>query len=392
MSNSTRFLLKDAFLCLVLSISFLWAVSFLLLNLSIFNPFTNAFKDFSYLDIYYSEKMEKNNPAKDIIIINVEKRSRFEISQLINQIKKENPKVIGLDIIFKDQKDPYIDSILASNLLSKNIIISKAYLDGNWVSNYNKIKKETNEIGFTNINFDKKSDIIRTYEGAKKINDTIHFSLTSLIAKEFLDKEWVDYNIVNKINSPIYINYHGNADDFLTFSYDECFQQANLSILKDKIVLLGYLGTPHKSETDIEDKLFTPLNKKNAGKSPPDMFGVVIHANIIQMIINQSFYKVIPKWLIAIIALFFSYLSLLFFMMYSKKNPASYTFIKKIIQLLITVLFLGLSLLLFKNNILLKPEIIIVLSVLSPEFIGLYKIIAKKLNTKYKWKSYFFQY
>jgi CHASE2 domain-containing sensor protein len=37
------------------------------------------------------------------------------------------------------------------------------------------------------------------------------------------------------------------------------------------------------------DIFFTPLNKKIIGRSLPDMYGVVVHANIIKMILDKEF-------------------------------------------------------------------------------------------------------
>ncbi len=184
MRNNHKYLFKDALFCVILSAFFLWIVSFLLINISILNPFTNAFKDFSFLDIYYSEEMEAKNPSKDIIIINIEKRDRFELYQLINHIKQFKPKVIGLDIIFKDRKDPFVDSLLVSAVADKNIILSKAYVEGNWVYNHSLFKSEFNQVGYTNINFDRTNNVIRTFQGEKIIMDTTHYALSTQILKK----------------------------------------------------------------------------------------------------------------------------------------------------------------------------------------------------------------
>ena len=334
--------------------------------------------------------MEVKNPSKDIIIINIEKRDRFELYQLINHIKQFKPKVIGLDIIFKDRKDPFVDSLLVSAVADKNIILSKAYVEGNWVYNHSLFKSEFNQVGYTNINFDRTNNVIRTFQGEKIIMDKTHYALSTQILKKYINDDSSLYLDKLLLNKPNYIDYLGNMDSFLTFSYEESFEN-DLSIIKDKIVLLGYLGTPHGSDTDIEDKLFTPLNNRIAGKSPPDMFGVLIHANIIEQVLKNNFFKETPKWLEISLTVILAFVSLLFFIFYIEKSPASFTFVKKIIQLLVTVLILWLSLWLFKKNILLKPEIITVVFIISIEMIGPYKIIANKLNTKYKWKSYFFQ-
>jgi CHASE2 domain-containing sensor protein len=48
--------------------------------------------------------------------------------------------------------------------------------------------------------------------------------------------------------------------------------------------------------TSWEDKFYTPLNKKLAGKSNPDMFGVVVHANIISMILREDYVEQMATW------------------------------------------------------------------------------------------------
>ncbi len=64
------------------------------------------------------------------------------------------------------------------------------------------------------------------------------------------------------------------------------------SALNGKIVLFAY-ATPF-NPMDIEDKKFTPMNEKYAGKSIPDMNGIIVHANIISMVMEDNFIKKVP--------------------------------------------------------------------------------------------------
>lgn len=389
--NKTKLLFRDAFLCLLLSLVFLWGVSNLILNLSIFNPFTGAFKDFSFLDLYYSERMEKKEPLKDIVIVNIEQRDRFEINELLQHIKAQQPKVIGLDIIFAEEREPFIDSLLAQSFSEDNVILSKAFITDHWVKNAPIFNQSKNELGYSNLNFDRKNNVIRTFEGIKTIDNTKEYSFSTLVAKAFKNDPEYNQRLDKKLKKATPISYHGTQDDFFTLSYEECMEQESIPFLKDKIVLLGYLGTPHGSEYDIEDKFFTPLNKGLVGKSAPDMFGVLIHANIINMLLHEEFITTVPFGLILLISSVLTFFFLAIFMVSSTKNPASYTLSKKITQLLFTVLLLWLSLWLYKHHILFKPEVIISIVVVSVDLIGLYKIIANYFNKKYTWKSYFFQ-
>ena len=204
------------------------------------------------------------------------------------------------------------------------------------------------------------------------------------MAKNFLgDDQWNEKMIDTTVQKNIPINYRGNFDAFLTLSYDECFEMAALPFMKDKIVLLGYMGTPHGSIYDIEDKFFTPLNENTAGKTAPDMFGVLVHANIIQMLITQDFISKTPQWLLYLMAALLSYIAIAIFMVFSTRSPASYMLSKKVTQLALTILLLWLALWLFQQKILFKPELIVGMMVISVELIGLYKIIAKKLNKRF---------
>lgn len=387
----TRYLLRDAFLCLILSIVFLWSISFVILNLSIFNPFTGAFKDFSFLDLYYSERMQESAPSQDLILVNVERRDRFEIHQLMEHIQAQDPKLIGLDIIFKDARDPFVDSLLQESFSQDNIILSKAFITDRWQKNAEVFRQDDPGVGYSNLNFDRQNNVIRTFDGRRDLLGGTHYSFSSLVAKNYLgEAQWNDKNIEATIQKNIPINYRGNFDAFLTLSYDECMEVEALPFMKDKIVLLGYMGTPHGSVYDIEDKFFTPLNESTAGKSAPDMFGVLVHANIIQMLITQNFISKTPQWLIYLVAALLSYIAIAIFMVFSTRSPASYMLSKKVTQLALTILLLWLALWLFKQKILFKPELIVGMMVISVELIGLYKIIAKKLNKRYQWKSYFF--
>lgn len=390
MKRISKLLFKDAFYCLLLSFVFIYLVSFVILNISFFNPFADAFKDFSFLDVYYSQKLKTEKMASDIVLVNIEHRDRLEIYELVEHLKKQNPKVIGVDIIFKSKKDEFVDSLLASSLNTSKVIVSKALYDITWTNNFPLIQGNIEKAGYSNLNFDLHNNVIRNFEGLRELRDTTHYSFSTLVAKNFLEKDWNSDKMEKLLSKEIPINYTGSLDNFLSFTYTECMALENIPVMKNKIVLLGYLGMPIGNTLDIEDKLYTPLNPQHAGKSPPDMFGVIIHANIIYMLIQQDFITKIPNWLIWFFTIIISYVALLYFIRSTKKHPVSKTLIKKIVQLLFTVLFLWLTLWLYDFKLLLKPAPIIAVMIISVELIGLYQIIVKYLNKKYKWQSYFF--
>lgn len=385
-----RLLFRDAFLCLILSVVGLSVFSLLIFNLSVFNPFLKAFKDFAFTDLYYSERFYEPTVSRDIIVVNIDQRERYELFELLNHIQKQNPKVIGLDVIFREEKDDFIDSLLAVQTGRENVVQAKAFIDGRWQYDYWLDDSELPELGYTNINFESTDNVIRSFEAVKTINGSTHYSLALAVAKKYLrDNDRLESHIQKRLSKPNYIRYIGNSESFLSLSYDEVMSSETIEVMKDKIVLLGYTGMPHFSTTDVEDKFFTPLNEISAGKSIPDMFGVLIHANIINMMLTDNYMWTVPSWLIAAVSLIFAYFSISFFIWLARNRPEINMLTKKIVQLILSVILLWLSLWLYKNKIVFKPEYFIVFVILSVEFIGLYIFISKKLNTKYQWKSYF---
>ena len=103
-------LLKDAFFSTIFCLILTFILAGIVVNLSFLNPFKEAFKDFSFTDIYYSEKIQETTLPKDIILINIEDRNRFELGLLLESVLAENPKVIGLDAIFRNPKDSIGDA------------------------------------------------------------------------------------------------------------------------------------------------------------------------------------------------------------------------------------------------------------------------------------------
>ena len=105
-------------------------------------------------------------------------------------------------------------------------------------------------------------------------------------------------------------------------------------MIKDKIVIIGSLGENFNERYWIEDKFFTPMNKRYAGRADLDMYGVVIHANIVSMVLDGDFLdknSQLQGWIIAVIICF---LNVAGFTLIYRKLPLWYDGVTKIIQLL----------------------------------------------------------
>jgi CHASE2 domain-containing sensor protein len=105
------------------------------------------------------------------------------------------------------------------------------------------------------------------------------------------------------------------------------------SLIKDNIVLFGFLGD-YIGDPAWDDKFFTPLNKKVAGRANPDMFGLVIHANIINMILAEDYINRLSEWQEWAIAFIVCFLNVALFSYINSRLPLFYDGISVILQVI----------------------------------------------------------
>ena len=382
-TGKAKLLWRDSLLCTVLTLVVTGIFLLLFVNLSVLDPFYKAFKDFSFTDIYYSKLFKNETIDKDVIIVNVKQSDRFTIAQAIEKVQEQQPKVVGLDIVFKDLKNPFVDSILKRSFQKHPNIVTSYYLENDSIiSNHSYFKGSKDIEGFINMNLSNQDAVIRNFTGIE--NPELYSFATQLALEAGKLK---DENLL-KLNDQIPINYIGNQDSFLSFDIDELLELESIPAMRNAIVIFGYLGTPTGNKFDIEDKHFTPLNEKFAGRSTPDMFGVLIHANIVKMLSSNTFIKKIPKSLSYLIAIICCFFTIMFGMLLYKRSSFAYDVLIKFIQLIISVVLLYLALLLLKLNIYIFITPILVLTLFGLEMIDFYVYLIDYLKKRFKWQSF----
>lgn len=89
----------------------------------------------------------------------------------------------------------------------------------------------------------------------------------------------------------------------------------------------------------MKDRYYTPLNERSSGRSIPDMFGVIIHANIISMLLDEDYIDDVPEWLLYLFSFLYFY-QLLYFLKVVEKNFFTVAFIRLIQILQFVFIFL----------------------------------------------------
>ena len=162
--------------------------------------------------------------------------------------------------------------------------------------------------------------------------DTAVLSFTSEIARLY-DPESLDY-LMKRDNEVETINWRGHYNRFFSLDGPDLFdEETDLSFLKGKIVLMGFMGEREIGEKSLEDTFFTPMNEIPGGRSIPDMYGVTVHANILSMILDKDYIETIPMWLNIVIAVILVYLNVSLFLWVGYFYKPYYDIITKSIQL-----------------------------------------------------------
>ena len=377
---------KDAFFCTIFTFVISGILYFSFINLSILDPFENAFRDFKLTDIYYAERLNEVQLKKNIIIVNVKHADRFQIARAIDKIAQQQPKTIGLDIIFKDRKLAFSDSLLNQVISQYDNIVTAYYHSGDSIVNNNAyFSINESRTGYINLNLRDQNSVIRNFQGIKGNETTeLAFATQLAITSGFMDKS----HALKELNHPIPINYIGNRNAFLNFTIDEILSLKSIPAIKNAVVLLGYVGDGNEYY-DIEDKHFTPLNDKWVGRGIPDTYGVTIHANILNMLSKANLLYKVPPAITYTIAFILCFVIVLFFMTIQKRNSLLFSLVKKFTQLVFGGLLLYAALLLLQVNVLVNIIPIILLTLFGIDMIVYYEHLIKYLNKKYKWQSRF---
>jgi CHASE2 domain-containing sensor protein len=358
---------KNIWIDSILATAFIFVVIFGLFSLiNVFDaidPVGEALEDVEFNDIVYSTLRDAPPADDNIVLVNIGKLPRAVIAEQIKIINKYNPKVIGVDSFFPRPKSEAEDSALANAFSEVDHLVMATKLekwDENNIVDSLKLSAEkfivhAEDFGFANLT---------TGEGVRQEDVK---TCRSFVPKEpYLDKDSVhlafavklaQYTAPEKVerflardNAIEYINYKGNAFGsdsnfpptfFALDWYDVLNENFVPELIEDKIVIFGFLGSEFGDPYTVEDKYYTPLNQKYAGRGAPDMYGAVIHANIISMILDEDYvYKLEEKYQI-VIAVLICYLNVVLFMWvyYALKNW--YDGITKVVQLIELLLILG---------------------------------------------------
>lgn len=375
----------------------MWALDRLMdLNMfDAFDPIGQALSDFELTDYAISNLRPDPSVDERIVLVNIGNLPRAGIAEQIRIISSHKPRVIAVDGFFNceggfrdtlncPQLLDTLGNLMLGNaiqeagnvvLVSKLLQSSKTYKAG-IMNEYDSLEysdplfMEHATSGYANLSTDadyqEDVKICRSFVPRVTVNGKEELAFAVKIAMMYDSaraREFLSRNKEEEI-----INYRGNVEmqdvrltsirnkDLATTKYpvmffaldvDQVFREEFLSeMIRDKVVIFGFLGE-YFGDPSWNDKFFTPLNKKVAGRANPDMFGLVIHANILSMVLNGDVINELEAWHKYAIAFILCFFNIALFFYINEKFPVWFDSVSLTLQVLQIVLLMGFTIWIF---------------------------------------------
>ena len=342
---------------------------------SAFDPLGQALEDMELTDIAFSQLRSDPSIDTNIVVVNIGALPRRGVAEQIRILNKYKPKVIGIDSFFdcplglRDSINcPPMADVMGNALLAnaiaeaQNVVLvtrvtqSDSLFGAGIIDRYDSLERSDEDIrgnayeGYANLPTD--ADNQESFKACRTFiprllvaQDTLN--AFSVEVAHVYDPEKTKRFLARNSEEEV-INFRGNILDMYSVSsfagryyaldwYQVINEEFFPSLITDKIVLMGYMGDDF-SDTSWDDKFFTPLNKQYAGKANPDMYGLVVHANIISMILAEDYIEVMAKWMEWTIAIMVCFLNVALFWFIYKYSPDWFDGVSVILQLIQIVL------------------------------------------------------
>ncbi|WP_041264073.1 CHASE2 domain-containing protein [Bernardetia litoralis] len=335
--------------------AFMFLLQVVAVNFDFLNIFEQTINNFKISDVYFSQIRDNENVKGDtnIVIVNIGYLPRAALGAQLEVISRYKPKVIGLDALLEGARQPEQDSTLeaflqiasdrcpivfASKLEKPNL--EKKSFDSLGLP-YKPFQKYI-ETGYVNVvtDEDTKFETARIVSPKEKVKDSIEYSFaTKLVQLSYPNKATILLERNNEVEN---IYYRGNHQKFMVLNpMDVLEENFDPSVFKDKIVIMGYMGEDYLIENGVDDRYYTPMNKRSVGRAARDMYGIMIHANMLSMIMHENYIDVIPSFLAIIISVLMAFANVVLFtyIYFHRKLGTWYDVITKGVQLVEVIIF-----------------------------------------------------
>ena len=376
----------------------------------LFDPIGDMFSDFELTDIVFSQLQDDPIADERIVMVNIGNLPREGIARQIEIINRYDPAVIGLDVMLDAPKEWPEDSAI-TRVLSEtpNIVIGEKLVgfDEKTGGFEMTVKPEDHiaqaaNLGYVNLitNAEVQEDLkmCREFTPSEQVAGETRYAFPVRLAYEYDSAKTEKFLARN--NDIETVNYRGNIISFSTANYgmkyfaldvyDVFDENFTADLFKDKIVIMCFMGEYLGDTETTEDFYFTPMNVNYVGKAKNDMFGGVIHANIISQILDEDNIDQMSERAEIILAILFCLFNVFLFKIIYGAMPKWYDGITKIFQLFEVMVLASLMIyLLLIFNYKADFSLSMIVIALSGDSLEVYHGVVKNLFSKERRKEVF---
>ena len=368
----------------------------------VLDPIGDAFTDMETTDIVFSQIREAPFGEENIVLVNIGMENRAGIAYMLNIISQYNPAVIGVDTFFKTPKDSIGDQFLEEAFAGVENLVLVSKLEhtdeddlfdslGTSLPRFNQHAQTAFANFITGAATQDDLKNCRTFAPKEKVGDDIEYALSVKLAMEYAPEK--AQRFLDRGNDIEVINFRGNVFDggatkfgttYFALDVEDVYNENFVpELIEGKIVIFCFLGSYLGDPQALEDKYFTPLNAKYAGKAHADMFGGVVHANALSMILSESYIDSMSEKWSYFWAFFLLYLNVVLFTYIYKVMPKWYDGLTKLIQVLEAFALFTMVIIVFNAyDYKLDVNIAIIAILLSGDLLEVYFGVVKNLLTK----------
>jgi CHASE2 domain-containing sensor protein len=386
-------LYKEAFVASLLVIVVDMLLSFIPWKFELIRPIKQGFNDFNVYDLRYSGGDSiVSKKDTDITLLEIG-NTRREIAEEIGRVSALQPKIIGVDAIFFAPGEAASDSELIGTFRhTPNLVLASKYTVDSGKEWIQKSFFQSTTPGVTDgfYNFvEGPEEVTRHFTPFLDVNGSDYPAFTTRMLEGLSPPDY--QRLVRRNNRPETINYAGNLAHYNVVSLDHLLHPVKGEDLdgyfRQKIVLIGFF---RDLQPDVlEDLHFTPMNVQRGGKSFPDMYGVVIHANILEMMLSHRYINEMHAWLVYLSTFVIIFFINTFYIRKISRSRHHNHLLLFLLQFILAIGLLYLALLTFDLfNFASDPMPMLIAVVLSFEIFWLYEWLAVKMNKLFHYETF----
>ncbi|MCU0450986.1 MAG: CHASE2 domain-containing protein [Bernardetiaceae bacterium] len=330
-----------------LILGLLWLLQQVAVRIDFLNAFEQALADFTITDLAF--RLREPAPVDPrVVLVNIGTLDRAGIAQQLNVLNHFKPRVVALDVNFQDSLNHQADSALEAALARTARLVLYSKVDSAVAQpNGQVVWHQLHQVlprfarhgrsGFANALTPGEGPFEtwrETSASERLASGATELSLATQIARQY-DSARANAFLTRQRDFEI-INFKGNDLQFTRLDVQDVLDTNFMrEVVQDKILIMCYLGGSYVDQTWDYDKFYTPLNPQQIGRTPPDMFGGVVHANIVSMILDARFINPSPNWLNLLVAVAVTLFNVRFFarIHHSRRWGLWYNLVSKLFQL-----------------------------------------------------------